>query len=288
MDGNTVKWLCSSGTAEDYPAWSTKFTAFMQTKGLYKSLLGKEIIPQEVAPLGEDASEEQTAQRNAKVQQRNKEIEDIKERNNTVWCHIALALDKTSLMYIRHDCLSQDGTCDGAKAWRLLQQCYSNVEKPTVVSLVKQLSRLQLGEEEKLYEYFIRFQELMSRLTEAGEKMSETLFNALVINGLPEKYEHFVVQESFNPASTFTELRTRLQNYEESRAQRKPEVESSLAMYTGNKRDGNKKTPPHAKFVMSVETQGILQNNVTKEALQLAPSAAKEVIWQKPVEILRK
>ena len=41
-------------------------------------------------------------------------------------------------------------------------------------------------------------------------KMSETLFNTLVINGLPEKYEHFVVQESFNPASTFTELRTRL------------------------------------------------------------------------------
>ena len=157
MDGNTVKWLCFSGAAEDYPAWSTKFIAFMQTKGLYKSLVAKEIIPQEIAPLGTDASEEQTAQRNAQVQQRNKEIEDIKERNNTV------------------------------------------------------------------------------------------VINALVINGLPEKYEHFVVQESFNPASTFTELRTRLQNYEESRAQRKPEAELLLAMHTGNRRDGNKKTPPHPK-----------------------------------------
>jgi hypothetical protein len=108
-------------------------------------------------------------------------------------------------MYIRHDCLSQDGTGDGAKAWRLLQQRYSNVEKPTVVSLVRQISRLQLGEEEKLHEYFIHAQELMSRLSDAGEKISETLFNALVINSLPEKYEHFVVQESFNPALTFTE-----------------------------------------------------------------------------------
>ena len=61
----------------DYPAWSTKFTAFMQTKGLYKSLVGKEIIPQEIASFDEDAPEEQTAQRNAQVQQRNKEIEDI-------------------------------------------------------------------------------------------------------------------------------------------------------------------------------------------------------------------
>ena len=79
-----------------------------------------------------------------------------------------------------------------------------------MVSLVRQLSRLQLGEEEKLHEYFIRSQELMSRLTEAGDNMTETFFNTLVINGLPERYEHFVVQKSFNPASTFTELRTRL------------------------------------------------------------------------------
>ena len=94
MDSNTVKWLCFTGTAEDYPAWSTKFTAFMQTKGLYKSLLGKEIIPDEIADLPEDSSEEQRAQREAKIQERNKEIEDIKELNNSVWCHIALALSQ--------------------------------------------------------------------------------------------------------------------------------------------------------------------------------------------------
>ena len=119
--------------------------------------------------------EQQRAERETKVQQRNKEIEDIKERNNSVWCHLALTLDKTSLMYIRHDCLSKDGTGDGAKGWRLLQQ---------------------LGEEEKLHEYFIRSQQLMSRLTEAGENMTEILFNALVINGLPERYEHLLFRKA--------------------------------------------------------------------------------------------
>ena len=75
----------------------------------------------------------------------------------------------------------------------------------------------------------------MTRLTEAGEQISETLFNALVINGLPESFEHFVVQESFNPATTFTELRTRLQNYEESRVQRKrTEEDHSVAMRFSN------------------------------------------------------
>ena len=46
----------------------------------------------------------------------------------------------------------------------------------------------------------------MFRLTEAGEKIAETLFNALVVNGLPEKYEHFIVRESFNPAANLTEI----------------------------------------------------------------------------------
>ena len=39
-----------AGLAEDYPAWSTKFMAYMQTKGLYKSLLDKEVLMPEVTP----------------------------------------------------------------------------------------------------------------------------------------------------------------------------------------------------------------------------------------------
>ena len=176
----------------------------MQTKGLYKALLGKEIVPEEIAPLAHDASNEQRAEQEAKVQQRNKQIEEINERNNTVWCHIALALDNNSVLYIRHDCLSSDGVGDGAKAWRLLQQRYSKVEKPTVVSLVRQISRLQLDENEKLSEYFIRVQELMSRFTEAGEKISEALFNALVVNGL--QYQRNMNTSSYKKVSILQQI----------------------------------------------------------------------------------
>ena len=108
----------------------------------------------------------------------------------------------------------------------------------------------------------------MSRLSEAGEKISETLFNALIINGLPDKYEHFVVQESFNPASTFTELRTRLQNYEDSRIQRnQTEDNSSVAMHSSNRQARNKSsTPRRRKIAMFVEMQDISQNNLIKGA----------------------
>ena len=54
----------------------------------------------------------------------------------------------------------------------------------------------------------------------------------MVLNGLPERYEDFVVQESFNPAGSFVELRTRLTNYEESHIHREivDVVDSHVAM----------------------------------------------------------
>ena len=68
------------------------------------------------------------------------------------------------------------------------------------------------------------------RLQEAGEAVSETFFNAFILNGLPMRYESFVIQESFNQATNFTELRKRLQNFHESTAQRHKGQKGSLAL----------------------------------------------------------
>ena len=99
-----------------------------------------------------------------------------------------------------------------------------------MVTLVAQLARLQLEETEDLDSFFIRGKELLTRLQEAGEAVSETLFNALVLNGLPMRYESFVIQESFNPATNFRELRKRLQNFHESTAQRHKGQSGSVAL----------------------------------------------------------
>ena len=81
---------------------------------------------------------------------------------------------------------------------------------------MRQLARVALREHEALHNYSIRAQELSTHLEKEGEHLSEPLLNVMVLNGLPERYEHFVVKESFNPAGSFVELRTRLTNYEES------------------------------------------------------------------------
>ena len=78
---------------------------------------------------------------------------------------------------------------------------------------------LQLKESEHLDCFFIIGKELLKRLQEAGEANSETLFNSVVLNGLPVRYESFVIQESFNPATNFIHLMKRLQNVREILAQ---------------------------------------------------------------------
>ena len=90
----------------------------------------------------------------------------------------------------------------------------------TLVSVMRQLARLQVKEGPALHNYFFRAQEMSTSLEHAGEHLSEALLNAMVLNCLPERYEHFMVQDSFNPAGSFVELRTRLMNYEENRIHR--------------------------------------------------------------------
>ena len=213
MDQQTVKLLTYTGKTQDLPIWSTRLVARMQTKGLYKSLLGTQEQPNERAPLAKGAINDEKMNHKVLKDAYEKEVADIKEKLNNVWFHLALTLDATTLMLMRHDCVGDDCIGDGAKAWKLLQQRFQSVETPTAMTLVAQIARLQLEDAVDLDSFFIREKELLTRLQEAVESVSETLFNALVLNGLPMRYESFVIQESFNPATNFTELRKRLQNF---------------------------------------------------------------------------
>ena len=227
MDQQTVKLLTYTGKAQDFPIWSTRFVEMMQTKRPYKSLLRTE-QPNEPVPLANEASNDDKKNHKVLKDAYRKEIADIKEKRNNVSCH--LTLDASTLMLMRHDCVGDDGIGDGAKALKLLQERFQSVETPTVVIFVAPLARQQLEDTDDLDSFFIRGQELLTRLQDAGEAVSETLFNALVLNGLPMRYESFVIQESFNRATNFTELRKRLQNFHESTAQRHKGQSGSVAL----------------------------------------------------------
>ena len=120
--------------------------------------------PHEPAPLANGASNDEKNNHKVLKDAYEKEVAVIKEKRKNVWCHLALTLDATTLMLMRHDCVGGDGIGDGAEAWKLLLERLQSVETPTVVTLVAQLARLQLEDAEDLDSSFIRGQELHPRL----------------------------------------------------------------------------------------------------------------------------
>ena len=79
----------------------------MQTKGLCKSLLGTEVQPNEPAPLANGASNDEKKNHKVLKDAYEKEVADIKEKRNIVWCHLAPTLDATTLVLMRHDCVGK-------------------------------------------------------------------------------------------------------------------------------------------------------------------------------------
>ena len=177
MDKQTVKLLTYTGKVHDFPIWSTRLVAKKQTdaammKGLYKSLPGTEEQPNETITLDNGASNDKKKNHKVLKDAYEKEVADIKEKRNNVWCHLALTVDAITLMLMRHDCVGDDGIGDGSKAWKLLQERFQKVETPIVATLLAQLARLQLEDAEDLDSFFIRGHELLTRLQEAGEAVS--------------------------------------------------------------------------------------------------------------------
>ena len=150
--------------------------AMMQTKGLYKSLLGTEEQLTKPAPLANGASNDEKKNHKVLKDAYEKEVADIKEKRNNVCCHLALIPDAKTFMLMRHDCVGDVGIGDRAKAWNFLQERFQSVETPTVVTLVAQLARLQLKDVEDLDGFFMRGQELLTRLQEArGSSLRDPL-----------------------------------------------------------------------------------------------------------------
>ena len=84
MDQQTVKLLTYTGKAQDFPIWSTRFVAMMQTKDLYKSLLGTEEQPSEPALLANGASNDEKKNHKVLKDAYEKEVTGVKEKRNNV------------------------------------------------------------------------------------------------------------------------------------------------------------------------------------------------------------
>ena len=100
-----MKWLCFSGKQEDFATWSTRFIAYIQTNNLFETLAGTAVKPVEPAALGDAPTNEQREDHKVATEEFENNKKKFRDDTNTLWCMLALTLDSTSLMLIRHDCV---------------------------------------------------------------------------------------------------------------------------------------------------------------------------------------
>ena len=136
---------------------------------------------------GQNANDAQTRECEVQTQARATAANENANRKNQIWCHLAMTLDARRLMLIRHACVNSKGLGYCQKAWLLLWQRFGSDETTTVISLMKQWGRQQIRQHKAIHQYFFRAQELVTRLQHAGDEHSETLFNAMVLSGLPQR-----------------------------------------------------------------------------------------------------
>ena len=106
----------------------------------------------------------------------------------------------------------------------------------------------------------------MTKLSDAGERASDTLVNALMINGLPEQNENFVVQGSFQPVTTFEGLRTRLRNFEDAIRVRQEEQPIGNQVTMHGLRKGNSLDAKRAVLDTSLRRRMVLITLRAKDA----------------------
>ena len=225
-----------SGRKQDWPVWSERFGARMRKAKLYTVLLGNirlNAIPERP---GDDAEELAKQEYDTAVAAYNNDVQRILDMQDAIYCELVMYLDAESLMFIKYDCKREDGTGDGTKAWKMLNDRFQSKEKPAVMALTQQISNLRLEQNEHMSEYLLRSQGLLMKLRDAGETMSDSLVNSFVLQGLPSSYESFVTMETFNPSSSTIDLRQKLQVFADTQNERVKQTGIiSSANYATNK-----------------------------------------------------
>ena len=145
-----LKWFCFFWTVRRAPDLEHKVSSLHRNERPFERLTG-DTPPNAPGCLPDGSSGEQRATHEATTKAYMKAVADTQNCNNTLWCHIAMVLDSTRLMLIRHDCVDNKGLGGGRKARVLLQQGFRSEETMKVVSVMSQLACLQLEEDEALH-----------------------------------------------------------------------------------------------------------------------------------------
>ena len=183
-----------TGNEGDFVYFSEQFEAKMHALKLTDALLDKIVI----ADGGDDA-------------RRTNAVRERDEKRYRVWCELIQCLDKKSVMFLR--CHKPNG----AAAWKALNEKFKSTERPRIHATMAKLTAIHMENGEKVAEYLSRAEALQMDLDDVGEKVSDAMFVAMVLKGLPREYQPIVTVVNYGSKKTYDEVKQDLINFQNTR-----------------------------------------------------------------------
>ena len=175
--------LMFSGDEDRYEAWETRFLGHMELKDM------KEIIdPPTISTEPVDAT-----------------------KNSKCFAELISFLDDTSLGLVMRDAKG-----DGRKALAILRTHYAGKGTARVVTLYTELTKLEKTSSETMTDYILRAEKSATLIKSAGFDCPDPLLIAMVMKGLPDTYQPFIVVTTQSEITDFSKFKSNLRNYEET------------------------------------------------------------------------
>ena len=153
--GPSNQWqnLVFDGNERKYELWETKILGYTKLKGL-----------KEIFIVGEISA----------------------DKNQFVYAELVQYLDERSLSLVMRDAKEH-----AREALRILRAHYAGSGKPRIITLYNQFTTLNKSHSEAITDCIIRVENAATALNAADEVVSDSLFVAMVLNGLPNDYKVF-------------------------------------------------------------------------------------------------
>ena len=175
--------LIFDGREENYEIWEVKLLAYLSTKKLKKTVQTESYGTVDAA------------------------------KNEEVYSEIVQLLDNRSLSLIMRD--AKD---DGRKALNILREHYASKSKPRVIALYSRLWSLEKQQGETLTDYVIRSEAAANALKDAGEDFKDLMLISVVMKGLPNMFEPFIVNiHARGDDMSFSDFKVALRTFEENK-----------------------------------------------------------------------
>lgn len=173
-----------TGNESEYDLWEVRMLGYMAIKKLKSTIL---------TPTGTDPNQAD---------------------NEKAYSELVLLLDSTSLSMIMNDAAD-----DGRKALQILRAHYRGTSKPRILTLYTNLCNLVYVPDQglTLTDYISKAERLVLGLKTAGETVSDSLLIVMVMKGLPQTFDNFIVFITQSAKDyTFTEFKSAIRDFTEN------------------------------------------------------------------------